>query len=79
MLYKSESEPDSDEEMDQDLPWRDIQDIPSFQLMNITKNAPQQPDPIEYNILDIETSLYLSLHNTTLPPNNSENNARNEL
>ena len=43
------------------------------------RNAPQQPDPIEPNILDIENSSYLSLQNTTPPPNISDNNARNEL
>ena len=47
--------------------------------MNIMRNAPQQPDHIENNILDIESSSYLSLQNTTPPPNNSDNNARNEL
>ena len=33
--------------------------------MNIIRNAPHQPDPIEYSILDIENSSYLSLQNTT--------------
>ena len=47
--------------------------------MNIIRNVPEQPDPIECNILDIENSSYLSLQNTTPPPNNSDNNARNEL
>ena len=39
--YTSESEPDSDNEMDPDLPWREVQDIPSFWLMNIIRNTPQ--------------------------------------
>ena len=77
LSYNSESEPDSDDEMDQDLPWRDVQDIPSFQLRNIMRYAPQQSDCIEHDILDIENSSDISLQNTTPPPN--DNNARNEL
>ena len=52
---------DSDDDMDQNLPWRNPQDFPSFQLMNIMNNYPRQPDQIEYNILDIENRSYLSL------------------
>ena len=78
--YKTlKSEPDSDDEMDPNLPWRDVQDVPFFLLMNIMRNARHQLDPIEYNILDIENSLYLSLQNTPPPPNDSNNNAGNEL
>ena len=65
--------------MDQEFPWRNILDIPSFQLMNIMRYAPQQSDPIKHDILDIESSSYISLQNTTLPPNKYDNNARNEL
>ena len=39
LIYNSESEPDSDNEMDPDLHWRDVQDIPSFWLMNIMRNV----------------------------------------
>ena len=30
LLYNSESEPDNDNDMELDLPWRDVKDIPSF-------------------------------------------------
>ena len=40
LIYNSESEPDSDNEMDLDLPWTEVQDIPSFWLMNIMRNPP---------------------------------------
>ena len=30
LLYNSKSEPDSDNEMDPDLPWKEVQDIQSF-------------------------------------------------
>ena len=52
---------DSDDDMDQNILWRNPQDFPSFQLMNIMNNYPRQPDQIEYNILDIENSSHLSL------------------
>lgn len=61
---------DSDDDMDQNLPWRNPQDFPSFQLMNIMNNYPRQPDQIEYNILYIENSSYLSLQDDTpITPN----------
>ena len=41
LVYSSESEPDSDNELDLDLPWRQVQDIPSFQLREVRRN--QQP------------------------------------
>ena len=59
LVYNSESDPDSDDDMEQDLPWRDIQGIPSFHVMNIMKYAPQPPDCIEHDILDIENGSYL--------------------
>ena len=43
LVYNSESEPDSDNELDPDLPWREVQDIPSFLLMDIMRNPPQKP------------------------------------
>ena len=61
LLSNFESESDSDDEMDQEFPWRNIQDIPSFQLMNIMSYAPQQSDLIEHDILDIENSSYILL------------------
>ena len=52
---------DSDDDMDQNLPWRNLQDFSSFQLMKIMNNYPRHPDHIEYNILYIENSSYLSI------------------
>ena len=72
LLYNSKSEPDNDDEMDQDLPWRNLQDIPPFQLMNIMRNTLQQPDTIE-------NRSYISSQRTTFPPNNSNTNASNVL
>ena len=59
LLYNSESEPDSDNEMDPDLPWREVQDIPSFWLMNIMSIPPQQPT--ESNSLSLYRLLLLLL------------------
>ena len=42
LVYNSESEPDSDNELDPELSWREVQDIPSFQLREAMRN-PQQP------------------------------------
>ena len=69
LLYNSESELDSDNEIDLDLPWREVQDIPSFQLMNLMRNPPQQPT---------ENSNF-SLQNDTPPLNNSDNHDRDGL
>ena len=44
--------------MDMDLPWREVQDIPSFWLMKIVRNPPQQPT---------ENNSNFSLQNDTLP------------
>ena len=41
LIYSSDSEPDSDNELEPDVPWREVQDIPSFQLREVTGN--QQP------------------------------------
>ena len=43
LLYNSESEQDSDNELGPDFPWREVQDIPSFWLMSIMRSPPQQP------------------------------------
>ena len=64
LIYNSESEPDSDNEMDPDLPWRELQDILSFQLMNIMRNHPQQPT---------ENNSPFSLQNATPPLNITHN------
>ena len=42
LVYNSESELDSDNELDPDLSWREVQDIPSFQLREAMRN-PQHP------------------------------------
>ena len=56
---------DSNDDMDLNLPSRNSQDFRSFQLMNI-----MQPHQIEYNILYIENSSYLSLQDDTpITPN----------
>ena len=67
LLCNSESEPDSDDEMNQDLSWRNVQDIPSLHLMNIMRHAPKQPNGIQCDILDTENVSYLSLQKTTPP------------
>ena len=67
LLHKSESEPDSNNDMDPDL-----QDIPSFQLMSIMRNSPQQPVLTENNSP-------FSLKNATPPPNISDNHDRDGL
>ena len=70
LLYNSESKPDSDSEMDLDLPWREVQDIPSFQLMNIMRNPPQLPT---------ENNSKFSLQNDTPPLNITDNHDRDGL
>ena len=69
LIYNSESEPDSDNELDPDLPWREVQDIPSFWLMNIMRNPPKQPT---------ENNSF-SLQNATPPPNITDNHDRDGL
>ena len=56
LIYNSESEPDSNNEIDPDLPWREVQDIPSFWLMSIIRNPQCQPT---------ENNSPLSLQNAT--------------
>ena len=56
--------------MDPDVPWREVQDIPSFQLMNIMRNPPQLPT---------ENNSPFSLQNATLPLNITDNHDRDGL
>ena len=70
LIYNSQSKPDSDDELEPDLPWREVQDIPSYQLRNAMRNAPQQP---------IEDNLPFSLQNGTPPPDLNHNNDRDGL
>ena len=70
LIYNSESEPDSDNEMDMDLPWTEVQDVPSFCLMNRMRNPPQQP---------IENNSNYSLQNDILPPNITDSHDRDGL
>ena len=72
LLYNSESEPDSDNEMDPDLHWRKVQDIPSLWLMRIMRDSSQQPVLTENNSP-------LSLQNATSPPNISDNHDRDGM
>ena len=58
--------------MDPDLPWREVQDIASFQLMSIMRKLPQQPVPTENNSP-------VSLQNATSPLNISDNHDRDGL
>ena len=70
LVYNSESELDSDNELDPDIHWREIQDVPSFWLMNIMRNLPQQPT---------ENNSPFSLQNATLPSNLTDNHDRDGL
>ena len=65
-LYNSESELDSDNEMDLYLPWREVQDIPSFLLMNIMRNPPQQPTEKQLNFFLYRMILPLLTSVTTM-------------
>ena len=56
--------------MDPDLPWREVQGIPSFQLMNIMRNPPQQPT---------ENNSPFFLQNDTPPLNIIDNHDRDGL
>ena len=38
LVYNSDSELDSDNELDPDLSWREVKDIPSFQLREARRN-----------------------------------------
>ena len=66
LIYNLESELDSNE-WDPDLPWRDIQDIPSFQLREVRRNLqPTKNDSF-------------SFQNDTPPPDLTENIDRDGL
>ena len=64
------NEPDRDNKMDPDLPWREVQDIPSFWLMNIISNPPQQPT---------ENNSPFSLQNATSPLHITDKHDRDGL
>ena len=68
LVYNSESEPDRDNELDPDLPWREVQDIPSFQLREAVRNTQL---PIEND--------FFSFQNTTPPLNLIDNYDRDGL
>ena len=70
LIYNSGSQLDSNNEMDPDLPWREVQDIPSFQLMNIMRNPPQQLT---------ENNSPFSSENATPPFNITDNHDRDGL
>ena len=63
LVYSSDSELDSDYELDLDIPWREVQDIPSFQLRNqqLTENNS------------------FSFQNVTAPPNLIDSHHRDGL
>ena len=67
LIYNSESEPDSDIELDPNLPWREVQDIPSFQL----REAIQNPQPTENYSFPVQ--------NDTPPPDPIDNDDRDRL
>ena len=70
LIYNSKSKPDSDNEMDLGLPWREVQDIPSFWFINIMRNPPQQPT---------ENNSPFSLQNDTPSLNITDNHDRDGL
>ena len=58
--------------------WEEVlENIPTYRLNYIRRNAPQQADPIEYNILDIENSSYLSLQDDPILNNNTSGDHSN--
>ena len=67
LVYNSDGEPDSDIELDLDFPWREVQDIPSFQLREARGN--QQPT---------ENDSFL-FRNVTPPPNLIDSHDRDGL
>ena len=67
LVYNSESELESDSELDPDLPWREVQDIPSFQLREVIRN----PQPTEKDSFPFQ--------NDTSPPDITDNNDRDGL
>ena len=67
LVYNSESEPDSNNELDPNFPWREIQDIPCFQLREAIRN----PQPTENDSFPLQ--------NDTPPPDPSDNDDRDRL
>ena len=67
LVYNSESELDSDDELDPNLPWREVQDIPSFQLRETKRN----PQPTENDSFPFPDD--------TAPPDPIDNDDRDEL
>ena len=68
LIYNSESEPDSDDVLDPDLPWRKVQDIPSFQLREAMRNPQQPTENDSFSFLDDNP-----------PPKFTDNNDRDGL
>ena len=52
--FGSDTDSDSDNEMDQYDLWPMIDPLPSHQHRNIVDSAPQQADPINYDLLNID-------------------------
>ena len=67
LIYNSESEPDSNIKLNPNLPWREVPDVPSFQLREAIRN----PQPIENNSFPLQ--------NDTPPPDPVDNKDRDRL
>ena len=67
LIYNLESEPDSNIELDPNLSWTEVHNIPSLQLREAIRN----PQPTENN--------YFPLQNDTSPPDPTDNDDRDRL
>ena len=67
LIYNLENKPDSNIELDPNLPWREVQDIPSFQLREAIRN----PQPTENDSFPLQ--------NDTPPPDPIDNDDRDGL
>ena len=67
LIYNLESELDSNIEWDSDLPWREVQDIPSFKLREAIRN----PQPTENNSFPLQ--------NDASPPDPIDSDDRDRL
>ena len=67
LIYNSESESDSNIKLDPDLPWREVQDILSFQLREAIRN----PQPTKNECFPLQ--------NDTPPPDPIDNDDRDRL
>ena len=67
LVYNSESELDSDSELDPSLPQREVQEIPSFQLGEVIRN----PQPTENDSFPFQ--------NDISPPDHTDNDDRDGL